>query len=119
MLLFNFIFSNINIIYFLVISILTIFKVIDNRMFGITTLFVFMLIQFAFRSFLEIDAMTRSWYLAKEYIEKKKLITYDERERLLKEYEKINKLGIPFTVFDLLFKGLIKIFIYILICIIV
>ena len=118
MLLFNFIFTNINMIYFLLISILTICKVIDNKMLFVSSLFIFMLIQFAFRSYLEIDAMTRSKYLAKEYIEKKNIISKDEEELLLKEYEKINKIGIPFTVFDLLLKGFINIFIYILICII-
>ena len=79
MLLFNFIFSNINMIYFFVISILTIFKVINNQMIQIAILMLFTLIQFAVRSFLEIDAMTRAKFLAKEYMEKKKLCTNEEK----------------------------------------
>ena len=84
MLLFNFIFSNINMIYFFVITILTIFKIINNQMLQIAILMLFTLIQFAVRSFLEIDAMTRARFLAKEYMENKKLCTNEEKEQLLK-----------------------------------
>lgn len=115
LLLFNYIFSNINIIYFLVVSILTIFKVINNTMLQIAILMLFTLISFSIRSFLEIDAMTKSKFLAKEYIEKKNLCTDKEKEYLLKEYEKINKFGIPFVIDNLLTNGLIKILIYTLI----
>ena len=119
LLLFNFIFSNINIIYFLVITILTIFKVINNQMLQIAILMLFTLIQFAVRSFLEIDAMTRAKYLAKEYMERKKLCTDEEKETLLKEYDKINKVGIPFVVDNLLTSGLIRVLIYAIISLVV
>ncbi len=119
LLLFNFIFSNINIIYFLAITILTIFKVINNQMLQIAILMLFTLIQFAVRSFLEIDAMTRAKYLAKEYMERKKLCTDEEKETLLKEYDKINKVGIPFVVDNLLTSGLIRVLIYAIISLVV
>lgn len=112
MLLFNFIFSNINIIYFFVISILTIFKVINNQMLQVAILMLFTLIQFSVRSFLEIDAMTRAKFLAKEYMEKKNLCTNKEKELVLNEYDKINKIGIPFVVDNLLTNGLIRVLIY-------
>ncbi len=112
LLLFNFIFSNINIIYFFVISILTIFKVVNNQILQIAILMLFTLIQFAVRSFLEIDAMTRAKFLAKEYMEKKNLCTEKEKETLLAEYDKINKVGIPFTVDNLLTSGLMRVLIY-------
>ena len=119
MLLFNFIFSNINMIYFFVITILTIFKIINNQMFQIAILMLFTLIQFAVRSFLEIDAMTRARFLAKEYMEKKKLCTNEEKEQLLKEYENINKIGIPFVVDNLLTSGLVRNLVYAIIAVIV
>ena len=112
MLLFNFIFSNINMIYFFVISILTLVKIINNQMLQIAILMLFTLIKFSVRSFLEIDAMTRSRFLAKEYMEKKNLCTQDEKKTLLKEYEKINKIGIPFVIDNLLTSGLINVLIY-------
>ena len=114
LLLFNFIFSNINMIYFFVISILTLFKVINNQMLQIAILMLFTLIKFSVRSFLEIDAMTRARFLAKEYIEEKKLCTDEEKELLLKEYDKINKIGIPFIVDNLLTSGLVRVLVYVI-----
>ena len=119
MLLFNFFFSNINMIYFIIISILTLFKVINNQMVQIAILMLFTLIQFAVRSFLEIDAMTRAKFLAKEYMEKKKLCTDKEKEQLLKEYDTINRIGIPFVVDNLLTTGLIRVLIYTIISVFV
>lgn len=119
MLLFNFIFSNINIIYFFVISMLTIFKVINNQMLQIAILMLFTLIQFSVRSLLEIDAMTKAKFLAKEYMEKKNLCTNNEKELLINEYDKINKIGIPFVVDNLLTSGLIRVLIYTIIAVIV
>lgn len=119
MLLFNFIFSNINMIYFLVISILTIFKVINNQMLQVAILMLFTLIQFSVRSLLEIDAMTRAKFLAKEYMEKKNLCTNNEKKLLLNEYDKINKIGIPFVVDNLLTNGLIRVLIYTIIAVII
>lgn len=119
LLLFNFIFSNVNMIYFLVISILTIFKVVNNKMLQLAILMLFTLIQFSVRSFLEIDAMTRAKFLAKEYMEKKNLCTNNEKELLLNEYDKINKIGIPFVVDNLLTNGLIRNLIYTVISIII
>lgn len=118
-LLFNFIFSNINIIYFITISILTILRVINNQMLQIAILMLFTLIEFSIRSFLEIDAMTKAKYLAKEYMEKKKICTDKEKETLLKEYENINKIGIPFVIDNLLTTGLFRILIYTVICIVI
>ena len=97
LLLFNFIFSNLSLIYFLVISVLTCFKLINNQMLQVAILTLLMLIGFIVRSYLEIDAMTRSRFFAKEYIEKKNLITKEEEEKLLKQKKKINEIGIPFT----------------------
>ena len=112
LLMFNFIFSNINMIYFFVIAILTLFKVINNQMLQIAILMLFTLIQFAVRSFLEIDAMTKSRFLAKEYMEKKNLCSNEEIEKLLKQYDKINKIGIPFVIDNLLTNGLIRVLFY-------
>jgi len=119
LLVFNFIFSNINMIYFFIITLLTLFKVINNQMLQIAILMLFTLIQFAVRSFLEIDAMTRSRFLAKEYMENKKLCSNEEIDKLLEQYDKINKIGIPFVIDNLLTNGLIRVLIYTIITIIV
>lgn len=118
LLMFNFIFSNISILYFIVITILSISNIIKNNILQIFILLLFAFIQFAVRAYLEIDAMTKSKYLAKEYIEKKNLCTKKETEELIDEYDKINKIGIPFTLDHLITSALIRIIIFILITII-
>lgn len=115
MLLFNFIFSNIQILYFAVILILTIFNKLNNTILQIFILMLLMIIKFAVRSFLEIDAMTRAKFLAEKYMRSKNLCSESEIEELLKEYNKINKVGIPCTIYYLLVNEFIKIIIYIII----
>ncbi len=117
LLLFNFVFSNINMIYFFVITILSIFKVINNQMLQIAILMLLTIIKFSVRGFLEIDAMTRARFLAEKYIDKKELCTNKEKEILLTEYEEINKFGIPFVIDNLLTSEIIKILIYTIICV--
>lgn len=118
LLMFNFIFSNISIFYFIIITILSICNVVNNNMLQIFILLLFAFIQFAVRAYLEIDAMTKSKYLAKEYMDKKELCTKQETEELIKEYDKINKIGIPFIVDNLATNAFARICIYIIITII-
>ena len=54
------------------------------------------------RTYLETEAITKSTYLAKEYIEKQNLCTTKEKENLLSEYKKINKMGNLFMIDNLL-----------------
>ena len=119
LLLFNFIFSNISIIYFALAIILTLCKVYTNTMLQVFILTMFTLINFSVRAYLEIDAMTKSRYLAEKYMNQKNLCTKDEQEKLLKEYDKINKVGIPFTLYYLLTNSLIRIILYMAIAIII
>ena len=109
LLLFNFIFSNITIVCFILVAVLTMCKVYTNFFFQLFVLLLLFFVQFAVRSFLEIDAMTKSKYLAKEYIEKKNLCTEEEIKQLIIEYDKINKMGIAFTLYKLFSNALIKI----------
>lgn len=102
LLLFNFIFSNIIILYWLTIAILTITKVIQNTFIPMFVLLLLTTIKFAVRGFLEIDAMTKSRYLAEKYIKSKNIITEKETEQLLERYDEINKLGVPFTIVHIL-----------------
>ena len=113
LLLFNFIFSNVTIIYFLVTIALTILKVFTNYLLQVVILLILGLIQFAVRGYLETDAMTRSKYLAKDYINNKNLCTNKETEELINEYDKINKMGILFYLFSMISSLLIKVSLYI------
>ena len=112
LLLFNFIFSNINILYLIIISILTLTKTVQDTMLQIFVLTMFATIKFAVRGFLEIEAMTKSKYLAKEYIESKNILTKEEEKNLLEKYDEINKLGVPFMSVRILTGSLCGILVY-------
>lgn len=118
MLWFNFIFSNIYIIYFVIICILAIFKVLPDK-----NLFMYILILFGFifycvRSYLEMDAMIKARFLAKEYMEEKNISTKEEINKIIKEYDKLNDVGIKTTNFQFIQNVLIKNVIFAIICII-
>lgn len=117
LLMFNFIFSNIYILYFLLVLILTICKVINNTSLQILILTLFTLVKFSVRSFLEIDAMTKAKFLAKEYMKKKNICTKQEIEKTILQYDKINKIGVPFVLDNLLTNGILTVLIYTVICI--
>ena len=112
LLLFNFIFSNIYLIYFVVVCILSILKIIEFSTLQIFIVFLMGMIFYFVRSYLETDAMTKAKYLSKDYMEKVELCTQEEKNKLLKEYESINKIGIPFVIDNLLTTALARVLIY-------
>lgn len=114
----NFVISNIYILYFLIISILTLLNIIKNPLIYLAVLTILGFLQFSIRAYLEIDAMTKAKYLAKEYMEQKGIITKEEVNLLCNEYEKINKMGIPFYVWNLFTNNMVKIIIYAIIAVI-
>lgn len=114
----NFVISNIYILYFFIISILTLLNIIKNPLIYLVILVIIGFIQFTIRAFLEIDAMTKAKYLAKEYLEAKEIISKEQINLLCNEYEKINKMGIPFYVWNLFTGNMIKIIIYAIIAVI-
>ena len=113
MLLFNYIYSNLYIIYFILISILTIFKIVNNYI-----LTILGLVYFFIRSALEYDAMIKARYLAKEYMEKCNVCTKEEIGEIIDGYDTINNIGIKGSNLSLLCSVIIKIIIYCVICII-
>ena len=118
LLLFNFIFSNISILYWLTITILTIVGIIQNTSIQMFILILMAIIKFAVRGFLEIDAMTKSKYMAKEYMESKNILTKKEISRIIEKYDEINNLGVPFTIVHILTGSFLSILIYAIISII-
>ena len=118
LLVFNFLFSNITIIYWIVTIILTVCNVFTNSFLQISILLLLFFIQTIIRAYLETDAMTKSKYLSKEYIENKKLCTKKEENELVSEYDKINNMGIPFYLYKLTTNSILKIISYLIICIV-
>ena len=113
MLWFNFIFSNIYLLYFIITVVLTIFKVITNVNLYAIILIIMSMILFFVRSYLEMDAMTKARFLAKEYMEQnEKSISKESINVIIDNYDKLNDLGIKYTLFNLMSSYLIKICIY-------
>ena len=116
LLMFNFIFSNIYILYFLVICILTFFNKIQYPMIQIYILTLFSFIYYKVRSFLETDAMTKAPFIAKEYMENSKILEESEITKIMDSYKTINNLGIKIANLELFAKCILKIIIYSIIC---
>lgn len=108
----NFIFSNIYLLYFFAILILTFFNKLPYTNIHIVILIFVSLIQYILRFTLENEAMIKARYISKEYIEEKNILKKEEESKLLEEYDKINKIGIPFMNYYLISMNIVKIIIF-------
>lgn len=112
MLIFNFIYSNIYLLYFLITSILVIIKKLPNEMIFSNILLILSCIYYAIRVFLENDAMIRAEYIAKEYMEEQKISSKEEIEEVTQGFKKLNKGGIKGTNCNLFINIMIKVVIF-------
>lgn len=108
---FNFIFSNIYLIYFGVICILALLKILPMKMTFLSIFIVFSLVYYAVRTYLENDAMIKARFLAKEYMQEKAISTREEIDRIVDKYDELNDIGIRCTNFQFLSNILVKIII--------
>lgn len=111
LLLFNFIFSNIYLLYFVVISALLIFKVLPCKMMFLTIFLVLSMIYYTVRVFLENDAMIKARYLAKDYIEEKAISSKEEIAKLVAGFDKINNVGIKCINYYFFVEIMMKLFV--------
>lgn len=116
-LLFNFFFSNAYLIYFFIVCVITIIKFNFFPMLYLFVLTILSFIYYAIRSTLEVDAMTKAKFLAKDYMEKQGSLNEKEQKEIIENYEIINEIGIPLTNFKILSNCILKIIIYSAICI--
>lgn len=108
---FNFIFSNIYLIYFGVICILALLKILPMKMTFLSIFIVFSLVYYAVRTYLENDAMIKARFLAKEYMQEKAISTREEIDKIVNKYDELNDIGIRCTNFQFLSNILVKIII--------
>ena len=102
----NFLFSNIYLIYFIIIAILGILKILPYKMLFLAIFLVLGLVYYSIRTYLENDATIKARFLAKEYMEEKGISSKDEIESLVKKYDELNDIGIKFINFKF-FEGII------------
>lgn len=118
LLLFNFIFSNIYIIYFVAICALLVFKTLPYKMMFLAIFLILSMIYYTVRVFLENDAMIKARYLAKEYIEEKKISSSEEISKLVAGFDKINNVGIKCINYHFFMQIMVKLFILVVLCLI-
>ena len=120
---FHFIISNLFFVFFAVISILALFKKLPNEMMFFVILSILGFVYAWVRCYLENDAMIKARYLAKEYmlqyIEKNPIYNKEKIEEVVKEYQRINNIGIPATNYILFFNCILKVIIYTIIVVII
>ena len=85
---FNFIYSNIYLLYFIIVTILAILNKLQDSMLYIAIMILFSYIYYFVRSYLENDAMIKAKYLAKEFMEEVKISSDEEIDKIIKSYEK-------------------------------
>lgn len=119
LLMFNFIYSNIYLLCFIILIALTCFKKIQNPMLY-TFIFTFLsFIHYKVKSYIETDAMTKAPFIAEDYMKKTNILEKEKIDIIMKNYETINNIGIKLVNFKLFFDNIIKIIIYGIICFIV
>ena len=117
LLIFNFIYTNIYLLYFIIISILAILKLLPFKPMFLNILTILGLVYYSIRTYLENDAMIKARYLAKEYMEQKKISSQQEIDEIITEFDNINNVGIKCTNYSLLLGVMTKIIIFLIICI--
>lgn len=111
-LIFNFIFSNIYLIYFAAIIILTILKIATNSLLYLSIYLILSMVYYMVRAFLENDAMIKAKYLAKEYMEDIQISSKDEINKIVDGFENLNNAGIKCVNYNLFSQILIKVIIF-------
>ncbi len=91
MLIFNFIYSNIYLLYFVIICILIILKKLDNVMLYSNIFLILSFIYYVVRVFLENDAMIKAQYIAKDYMQKQDVVTEEEVNKIFEGFQNLNK----------------------------
>lgn len=112
LLLFNFIYSNIYLLYFIVISVLVILKKIPNTLLFTNILLILSFIYYVIRVYLENDAMIKAEYVAKEYMEEENISTKEELNKVVEGFKMLNKDCIKGTNLSLFINILLKVIIF-------
>ena len=115
---FNFIFSNIYILYFLIICILAIFRVLPNEMIFLVGFLLLSSVYLVVRNYLENDAMIKARFLAKEYMEEQKISSKEEINKLVEGFDSINNVGIKCINYYFFMEVMMKVFVFCTICLI-
>ena len=110
---FNNIYSNLYNVYYIILFVLTIFGVTHHYLLHICILLILSFVFYFIRSYLEIEAMTKAKYVAKEYMEKEGNFKQGEIEEVVDTYDKLNQKGIKLVCYQLFLRSFMYIVFYI------
>lgn len=111
-LMFNFIFSNIYMIYFATITLLAVFRTLTNKLLYLNIFLLLSMVYYMVRLFLENDAMIKAKYLAKEYMQEKNISSKEEIEQIVDGFTRLNDEGIKLINYQIFLQILIKVIIF-------
>ena len=111
-LIFNFIFSNIYILYYIVICVLALFNLLPLKMMFLSLFLILSLINYTLRMYLENDAMIKARFLAKEYMEEEKISSKEDIDEMVKGFDDLNNLGIKYIHYQIFLNCMLKILIF-------
>ena len=111
-LLFNFIFSNIYLLYFIITLVLALFNKLPYKMLFFSVMIILSYVYYFVRSYLENDAMIKAKYLAKEFMEEVQISSTEEINKIVESFDELNNMGIKTVNFQLMFETLIKTIIF-------
>lgn len=115
---FNFVYSNIYMLFFIIITLLALFKVLPYKMMFNVLLMFMGLVYYMVRTFLENDAMIKARYLAKEYMEEKNISSKEEIDKIVDGFDKINNMGIKCINYNVFFNVTMINIVFTLVCLI-
>ena len=101
LLLFNYIYSNIYLLFFYVLIIVAFLKLLTFKMLVLSIFLIMSFIYYVIRTYLENDAMIKAKYVAKEYMEEKNICDKNEIDCVIKGFDEVNNIGIIGTNLNL------------------
>ena len=116
LLMFNFIYYYIYLLYFAIICVLAILQVLPNKLMFLSIYLILSMVYYAIRVYLENDAMIKARYLAKDYMEEEKISSKEEIEKIVNGFDRINNLGIKVTNYKFFLNIMVKLLVFIIIC---
>ena len=112
LLIFNFVFSNIYFLYYIICCILIILKYLPNELLFLNIFLILSFIYYTIRIFLENDAMIKAEYLSEQYLEEKNISNKIEIKEIVKGFKDLNKEIIKSTNVNLFTKIMTKVVIF-------
>ena len=100
------------------IVILALLKILPYKLMFMNIFLILSLVYYMVRSYLENDAMIKARYLAKEYMEEKKILTKEEIQKIVAGFDKINNVGIKCINYNLYLGIMVKVLIIAIACMI-